>query len=118
MVRVAIPKFKSRVSPVFDTCKRVLLVDIEQQREIARSEIYLDEFSLTERVNILHKSQITSIVCSGISEMLQNMLKKLQIDLITGIAGEVDEVVDAYMAEQLDDPKFYMPGYIGKSFVQ
>jgi len=115
MVRVAIPKFKSRVSPVLDACKRVLLVDIDQQREIARREIYLDEFSLTERVNILHKSQVTNIICAGISEVLKNMLENLRIDLITGIAGEVEEVMDAYITEQLDDPKFNLPGYTRKS---
>jgi predicted Fe-Mo cluster-binding NifX family protein len=114
MIRVAIPIFKSRVSPVFDSCTRVLLVDMEQHREIARNEIYLDEFSLIERVNILQKSQITTIICGGISEVMQNMLKNLRINLITGIAGEVKQVVDAYMSGQLDDSKFRMPGYMGK----
>jgi predicted Fe-Mo cluster-binding NifX family protein len=86
-------------------------VDIRQNQEIGRSEIFFDEFSLTERVNILQKSRISTIICNGISEVLQNMLKNLRINLITGIAGEVEKVIDAYMAEQLDDPMFHTPGY-------
>ena len=110
MVRVAIPIFRSRVSPVFDSCTRVLLVDIEHNQEIDRREIYLDELSLTERVTILQKSRVKTIICSGISDMLQNMLESVKIYLITGIAGDVEQVVAAYLSERLKEPRFQMPG--------
>jgi predicted Fe-Mo cluster-binding NifX family protein len=111
MVRVAIPIFRSRVSPVFDSCTRVMLVDVKHNQEIKRSEIYLDKLSLTERVAILQKSRVKTIICGGISDMLQNMLRGMNICLISGIAGEVDQVVSAYLSERLNDPQFYMPGF-------
>ena len=111
MIRVAIPIFRSRVSPVFDSCTRVLLVDIEKNREIERNEIYLDELSLTERVTIIQKSKVTTVICGGISDMLQNMLRGVDIKLRTGIAGEVDQVVAAYLSKALDEPRFHMPGF-------
>jgi predicted Fe-Mo cluster-binding NifX family protein len=111
MVRVAIPTFRSRVSPVLDSCTRVLLVEVEHNREIERNEIYLDELSLTERMNILRKSHVTIVICGGISDMLQNMLQSAKIYLISGIAGEIDQVVDAYLSEKLDEPRFHMPGF-------
>jgi len=110
MVRVAIPIFRSRVSPVFDSCTRVLLVDIEDNQEIDRREIYLDELSLTERVTILQKSRVKTIICSGISDILQNMLQGVKIYLITGVAGDVEQVVAAYLSERLKEPRFQMPG--------
>ena len=111
MVRVAIPIFRSRISPVFDSCTRVLLVDIEHNREMERSEIYLDELSLTERLSILQKSRVAIVICGGISDLLQNMLQSVKISLIAGIAGEVEQVVTAYLSERLDEPQFHMPGY-------
>jgi len=111
MVRVAIPTFRSRVSPVFDSCTRVLLVEIEHNREIERSEMYLDELSLTKRMTILQKSNVTTVICGGISDMLQNMLQSAKIYLITGIAGEIDQVVTAYLHKRLDEPRFHMPGF-------
>ena len=115
MVRVAIPIFRSRVSPVFDSCTRVILVDIEHNQEIDRREIYLDELSLTERVTILQKSRVKIIICSGISDMLQNMLESVKIYLITGIAGDVEQVVAAYLSERLKEPRFQMPGLKAKN---
>jgi len=38
------------------------------------------------------------------------MLESAGISVITGIAGEVEEVLSAYMSHGLDDPKFSMPG--------
>jgi predicted Fe-Mo cluster-binding NifX family protein len=110
VIRVGIPIFQQRVSPVFDSCTRVLLVDIEDDREIDRKEIYLDDLSLTDRVKILSKSKVSAVVCGGISEILETMMSGAGIDLICDITGEVDQVLAAFLARGLDEPRFHMPG--------
>ncbi|MFO7986248.1 MAG: NifB/NifX family molybdenum-iron cluster-binding protein [Desulfatiglandaceae bacterium] len=111
MAKVGIPIFQSRVSPVFDTCTRLLLITFEQDREIERTEIYLDKLPLTERVNILRQLDVTVLICGGISDLLYNMLSNLKIRLITGIAGKADQVFDAFISNHLHEPRFFMPGY-------
>jgi predicted Fe-Mo cluster-binding NifX family protein len=96
---------------VFVSCTRVLLVDIDHSKEIERSEIYHDELSMTERTAILKKLKIKTIICSGISEILHNMLQSVKISLTTGIAGEIDQVVAAYLSKKLNEPRFHMPGF-------
>lgn len=110
MTRIAIPIFRMRVSPVFDSCTRLLLVDIERGREVDRKELYLDAMTLTERVTILRKSSVDAVICSGISDVLENLLSSAQVDLISGISGEIEQVLAAYSANTLDDRKFRMPG--------
>ena len=110
MIRVAIPVFRMRVSPVFDACTRILVVDVETAREIDRKEIYLDALSLTERVTILRKFGVHTVICSGISDRLANMLSGTRITLVSNISGEVEQVLAAYLAKSLDDPRFRMPG--------
>lgn len=99
-----------RVSPVFDTCTRILVVDMETHREIDRKEIYLDSLSLTERVAILRKSGVHTVICAGISDTLANMLAGAKITLISDISGEIEPVLAAYLDEKLDDARFRMPG--------
>jgi predicted Fe-Mo cluster-binding NifX family protein len=110
-MRVAIPVFRSRISPALDTCTRVLLIDLEKKREIERREIYLNEFSLSERVSMLQNAGVETVICGGISDLLHNMLKGAKIHAIIGRAGEVDQIVGAFLCEQLDESRFYMPGY-------
>lgn len=111
MTRIAIPTFRVRVSPVLDTCTRLLLIDIEHGREIDRKEVYLDALSLTERMTILRKSHVKTVICGGVSEVLENMLLNAKIDVVSDITGEVDHVLQAYLSESLDEPRFHMPGF-------
>ena len=50
------------------------------------------------------------MICGGISHTLHAMLESVGVSVITGIAGEVEEVLSAFMSHGLDDPKFSMPG--------
>jgi len=110
LTRVAIPIFRMRVSPVLDSCTRLLLVDIERGHEVDRKELYLDAMTLTERVTLLQKSSVDVVICGGISEVLENLLSSTHVDLISGISGEIERVLEAYVANTLDDGKFCMPG--------
>lgn len=111
MDRIAIPIFKSRVSPVLDSCTRVLIIDIKNKQEIAREEVIFENFSLFERINALQKLNAKMIICGGISDVFYKLLKNANIGLIYGIAGEVEQVIHAYGCGQLDQQCFYMPGY-------
>ena len=111
MDRIAIPIFKSRVSPVFDTCTRLLLIDFENNRLITRKEFDLDNFSLRERLRILANNDVTVIICGGISNVFHAILSNSNIRLISGICGNVDEVIKAHIDGRLDNPCFFMPGH-------
>jgi len=116
MKRVAIPVFQSRVSPVFDCCSRALLVDLEpgQNREVKRIEITLENLTVSERLNLLNKLRVTIVICAGISQSFHDRLIAARISPIAGVAGEVEQVLSAYMCNELDDACFYMPGYKSK----
>ncbi|MGD2037522.1 MAG: NifB/NifX family molybdenum-iron cluster-binding protein [Desulfobacterales bacterium] len=111
MYRIAIPIFKSRVSPVFDTCTRLSLIDFEDDRVITRKEFDLDNFSLQERLRVLEKNDVAVIICGGISDVFDTILSNSNIRLISGICGDVDEIISAFIDGRLDDPCFFMPGH-------
>ena len=115
MTRVAIPIFRMKVSPVFDSCSRVLLVDIENDREVDRKEFYLDALSLNERLTILYKSGVDVIICSGISEVMEKLVVGKRIELISNITGEIESVLKAYLTRELSREKFHRPGVHGSS---
>jgi predicted Fe-Mo cluster-binding NifX family protein len=111
MRTIAIPIFKSRVSPVFDTCTRLLLIDFDDNLQLSRKEFDLDNFSLHERLQVLEKNAVTVIICGGISDVFHAILSNSNIQLISGICGNINEVIKAHIEGRLDDPCFFMPGY-------
>ncbi len=114
MTKLAIPVFRSRIAPVFDSCLRVLVVHIDHDTQTDKSELLLDGLSPIERVSALKRAGVTILVCGGISQIIQTMLEGEHIRVETGISGPVEEVVSAFMSNRLDDPHFYMPGRTGK----
>ena len=81
MERVAIPVFESRVSPVLDSCQRMVVVDIENGCEIRRKELTLEKMSLYERIEVMARWGIRKIICAGISDMMCKYLAGRNIAL-------------------------------------
>jgi len=111
MTKVAIPTFQKRVSPVLDTCKHIVVINVKNGSEIDREGIFLGDMSLDERCRVFEKLGVSVIICGGISEAFGKILKRIKLRLINGIAGEVEDVLSAYLGGFLDNPKFYMPGF-------
>lgn len=111
MTKVAIPIFQSRVSPVFDTCKHLLVIAINEESILDRENVFLGDMPLNERCSIFEKLGISVIICGGISETFGKMLKRTRLEMIHGIAGDVEDVLSAFLDDCLENPKFYMPGY-------
>lgn len=110
MERVAIPVFKSRVSPVLDTCQRMVVVDIEKSGEVKRQELNLDKMSIHERIEVMSRWGIRKIICAGVSDVMCRFLAGKNIVLISGIAGEIEKIINAYIRNRLNDACFVMPG--------
>lgn len=111
MIRLALPIFHKRISPVLDSCERLLIIDIEQKSEIDRKEIFINKLALPERVKLLRQLEVSTVICCGVSEILFKMLESSHIEPIAGIAGEVEDVICAFCCKQLNNPKYRMPGY-------
>jgi len=111
MTRIGIPTFQNRVSPVLDTCQQLLILDIDQGKEVSRQTVYLGDMSFAERYDIITNLGVATVVCGGVSESFANMLTGSNVVLRNGIAGNVEEVIAAILDDCIDVPKFYMPGY-------
>ena len=110
-MRVAIPTFQNRVSPVIDSCAHLLIIDIGRPVEMERKNVFLGDMSLSERCKVFKNLAVDTVICGGISETFARMLKSANIRLINGIAGDIDAVLLAYKRDQLNSPAFYMPGF-------
>jgi hypothetical protein len=110
MERIGIPVFESRISPVLDSCNQMVMIDIDQGREIWRREISLERIDIAERIEVFTRWGIGKIICAGVSDLMCRYIASKQIVLISGIAGELEKILDAYLCNRLDDACFMMPG--------
>jgi len=112
-MKIAIPTWNGRVSPVFDTASRLLVVDGEEGVETARFETDISEQFLPSKIMRLTGLGIDALICGAISRPLTYMVTTAGIKLIPWISGQIEDVLQAFLAGTLFDPRFIMPGCTG-----
>jgi hypothetical protein len=108
--RTAIPVFMGRVSPVLDTCTQLGLLEPGRKRKITCQTIPVKGKSIFERADEIKKLGVLVVICGAVSGALYNLLKESNIDLVCGITGDIEEVIDAYRNRTLTHARFRMPG--------
>lgn len=107
---VAIPVWQGRVSPVFDVAGQVVLVEFDGAEERSRREEALGAEGPERRAGRLAEFGVNTLICGAVSRPLESLLAARQIRVISQICGRVDEIVEAFRAGALQDPRYAMPG--------
>jgi predicted Fe-Mo cluster-binding NifX family protein len=110
-MKIAMPVWNGFVSSVFDFSHRLLLVDIENGREVSRREVDLKAESLPQRAGSLKNLGVDVLVCGAISRSLADMVAASGIQVLPFVTGRVSDVLQAYITGQLVQPQFAMPGF-------
>jgi predicted Fe-Mo cluster-binding NifX family protein len=109
-VRLAIPQHQGRISPVFDAAGSVLLVDVENGREMSRQERSLGRTDLLARAREFLDLEAQVLICGAISAPLEAVLVSSGVRVIGFLCGPLDEVLAAFLRGGLPSQEFWMPG--------
>jgi predicted Fe-Mo cluster-binding NifX family protein len=114
LMKVGIPTWDGRVSPVLDVARRLLLVEIAGGAEVARREVDLEEVPLASRVKRIRELGVGVLICGAVSWPLEAMLTSAGMRVIPHTCGPVENVLRAFLAGQLASEAFLMPGCRGR----
>ena len=112
-MKVAIPHWQERLSPVFDSAGNVLLIDIENGRERQREERQLTRTGIMARADEFLKFGADVLICGAISAPLEAALGSSNVKVIGFTCGPVDDVLRAFLNGDLASRTFVMPGCQG-----
>jgi predicted Fe-Mo cluster-binding NifX family protein len=113
-MKVAIPQWQGRVSPVLDVAERLLVVDLAADGEVSRQDAALAAAGPLERARQLRQTGAEVLICGAISRPLELALQGSGIQIIPHTCGQVEEVLAAFINGQLDAGGFLMPGCRGR----
>ena len=110
-MKVAVPDWRGRVSPVFDVAEQVLLIDFDSEgEEGSRRTENLGSVAPHDRARQLTELGVAVVVCGAISWPLEALLTAGGIRVIALICGEVEDVVRAFRDGTLDEERYALPG--------
>lgn len=112
-MKIIIPSWQGRVSPLFDAAGTVLLVDMDNDRELSRAVVTLKSTDPVQRVRQTVGCGAEVLICGAISGQLECMLRSTGLQVVSNICGEIDDVLHAFVKGSLFDMAFLMPGCYG-----
>lgn len=111
---VAIPIWRGRISPVYDTAGCAAIVEFDRGREVSRKTVDLPGETLRQRVDSLGAAGVEVLLCGAISHRLREMLDAAGIRVIPFLSGDAECVLQAFAPKRMVDSRFLMPGCCGR----
>jgi predicted Fe-Mo cluster-binding NifX family protein len=109
-MKVALLTTQSRISPVFETTCSWVVININDDEYIIGSTYQFHTRNEIEMANELLIKGIQLLVCGAIPCYLEKQLRDRGCEVLSFIAGDIDEVIKALNGDLLENPKFKMPG--------
>jgi len=109
-MKAAFAYWESRIAPVFDTARRIHIVEVEAGRIVREGQDSLPGDPPVRKALHLAESGIDTLVCGAISRPLHGMIVSHGIRVIPFVAGEMREIIKAWRCGNLRGNAFAMPG--------
>jgi predicted Fe-Mo cluster-binding NifX family protein len=107
---VAVPTFHGRVAPTFDFCHRITLWRVEGREVRLTGDQTCKPSDPSGKATKLQALGAEVLLCGAITHALEDNLVARGIQVLSGHAGEVPEVIEAFACGTLDEPRFQLPG--------
>jgi len=109
-----LPEWQGRISPVLDVAGHLILVELDEGREVRRGSVRLTERGLFGRVRELAALAPDVLICGAVSWRLESELSGTGMQIIPHACGPVEEVLAAFRTGRLTEEAFLMPGCRGR----
>ncbi|MHC1724498.1 MAG: NifB/NifX family molybdenum-iron cluster-binding protein [Syntrophobacteraceae bacterium] len=110
---LAIPVFRDRVAPVFDWCSKIIIVPEKEANAASSRQIDVKENTF-KLMRSLREQGIGTLICGALSPEILNYGESIGLKIVHGVAGEIEEVLQAYRDQKLDQPQYWLPGCQGQ----
>ncbi len=107
-MKIAITVWNGRIAPLFDVAKQLLIVEQRPVRVVATLEFKGE--TLSQKIEQLAKHQIATVICGGISREYEEELLNANIEVISYVAGDVADILEAWQSDAFYQRRYSMPG--------
>ena len=113
-MKAAFATWNDRIAPVFDVVHQVHIVEVEAGDVIGETSESLFDDAPGQKAFHLARLGIEVLVCGAISRAMETMVAGHGIRVIPFVAGDLREIIRAWLRGELDGERFIMPGCCGR----
>jgi predicted Fe-Mo cluster-binding NifX family protein len=109
-MKTAFAYWDNRIAPVFDTARAIHVVGMESGQIVSETQATLPDDVPAHKALRLAEMGINALVCGAISKAMGDLVAAYGIRVIPFVAGELREVIQAWLSGTLGRDAFAMPG--------
>lgn len=109
-MKVAFTAWEDRVSPVFDSARKLLIADIENEQIVGKQYEPFNPQPVSHLGDMLKALEIEVLICGAISQTPSIIIEASGVKLISFIGGKIDDILESYAKDIRIVPEFSMPG--------
>ena len=100
-MKVAIPRMGESVAPCFEYCATMAIFTIVDGAVTDQVDFPLRSREPFDRVRLLRDQQVDTIICGGVQDMYEDVLRTSGFQVISWVSGAVDDLLDLFVRGQL-----------------
>lgn len=113
---ISIPTEGSEVSAHFGRCLEFTIVEINGNKAVKKQRISNPGHVPGAVPQFLNENGVGCIICSGIGRRAMELFLKYDIEVLQGVTGSVDDVIDAYLQGTLEEGDITCSPGAGKGY--
>jgi predicted Fe-Mo cluster-binding NifX family protein len=114
MMKAAFAYWDDRIAPVFDAARRIHVVEADSGRIVAETGEVLADVLPAQKALRLVELGVGTLVCGAISRSYHETVAAYGIRVIPFVAGDLSEVIQAWLSGNLESDTFVMAGCSGR----
>ena len=100
-IKVAIPRFGERVAPCFEYSATIAIFTLKSGQIVSQMDFKLESEEAFHRLRLLKDQQVDLLICGGIQERFEDIVKANNIKVISWVSGDVESVLRQFVEERL-----------------
>ena len=100
-MRVAIPRFGELVAPCFGYSATITIFTVRRGKVTDQVDFCLQSPDSLDRVRLLRDQRVGTLICGGLQDRLEDMLKTNGVRVISWVSGRVDDLLRCFIRGEL-----------------
>jgi predicted Fe-Mo cluster-binding NifX family protein len=89
------------VAPCFEYCATMAIFTIEGNRVVDQIDFPLRSRDPLDRVRLLRDQKVATIICGGVQDIFEDIVRANGIQVISWVSGSVDDLLGLFLRGQL-----------------
>ena len=103
---LAVPLHGDDVAPRFCSADRFLIVEVDGDQARSVRRLTISQLTWSQCLERLSAAGVRVLLCGGFNRSFMPLAEGLGIRVISGLAGEAEQLIDAFLRDEIEQYRF------------